>query len=167
MGIGPRIGGVVLPWLALAVFLTLKFKGSFYYSEGGGRIFFFTGLALVLAGAIMYFLTVPALLKGLKQTRLVTDGTYYLCRHPLYTSVLLLIIPGISLMMNSWLVVTTSILGYTLFKIFIKSEYEEMKKFFGDDYERYMNQTPEFIPFPMKKWFRSEYAGQSDHITPE
>jgi len=155
MGIGPKIGGVVLPWLAVAIFLTLKFKGSFHYSEGGGRIFFFTSLALVIVGSIMYFLTVPALLKGLKQTRLVTDGTYYLCRHPLYTSILLFVIPGISLMMNSWLILTASLIGFALLKIFIKSEYEEMEKFFGDDYRKYMNQTPEFIPFPVKKWLKS------------
>jgi protein-S-isoprenylcysteine O-methyltransferase Ste14 len=103
----------------------------------------------------MYLLTAPALLKGLKETRLVTTGTYYLCCNPLYSSLLLIIIPGISFMMNSWLVVTTSIVGYILFRIFIKSEYAEMEKFFGDDFIRYRAETPEFIPLPVKKWFRS------------
>jgi len=101
----------------------------------------------------MYFLTAPALLKGLKETKLMTTGTFYLCCNPLYSSIILLIIPGISLMMNSWLVLTTSLVAYVLFKIFIKSEYSEMEKFFGDDFKKYRAETPEFFPFPWKKWF--------------
>ncbi len=76
-----------------------------------------------------------------------------LCCNPLYASFLLLIIPGISLMMNSWLIMTTSIAGYIVFKIVIRSEYTEMEKFFGDEYIKYRKSTPEFFPFPVKKWF--------------
>ena len=154
-GIGPKIGGVALPWLAVTIFFTLKFKRPFIYFEDGTKILFSFGLALVITGSIMYLLTIPALLKGLKETKLVTIGTFYLCRNPLYTSIILLIIPGISLIMNSWLVLTTSIVAFTLFKIFIKSEYTEMEEFFGDDYRKYKDETPEFFPFPIKKWFRS------------
>ncbi len=155
MGIGPKVGGIILPWLVVAIFLTLKFKSKFTYFEDGNKILSFIGLALVIIGSIMYFLTAQALLKGLKETRLVTKGPYYLCCNPLYASIIVLIIPGISLMMNSWLVFTTSIVGITLCKIFIRSEYAEMEKFFGDDFIKYRAETPEFLPFPIKKWFRS------------
>jgi len=155
MGIGPKVGGVVLPWLAVTIFFSLKFKNSFSYPEDGNRIIFFCGLTLVIIGSLMYFLTVPGLLKGLKETKLVTEGTFYLCCNPLYSSIIVLIIPGISLMMNSWLVLTTSIVGFALCKIFIKSEYAEMEKFFGDDFRKYRAETPGFIPFPVRKWFRS------------
>jgi len=70
-------------------------------------------------------------------------------------SIMLLILPGVALMMNSWLVLTTSIVSFTLFKIFIKNEYAEMEKFFGESYRKYSAETPEFFPFPAKKWFRS------------
>jgi protein-S-isoprenylcysteine O-methyltransferase Ste14 len=155
MGIGPKIGGVVLPLLAAAILLTLKFESSFAYFEGGSKILFYVGIVLVIAGSILYFLTVPALLRGLKETKLVTTGSFYLCCNPLYTSIILFIIPGVSFMMNSWLVLTTSIVGFILFKLFIKSEYAEMEKFFGDDYRKYRAYTPDFSPFPVKKCFRS------------
>jgi len=155
MGIGPKIGGVALPWLAVAIFFTLKSKSSFIYFEDGTKVLFSFGLAFLIIGSIMYFLTVPALLKGLKETKLITTWTFYLCCNPLYTSIILFIVPGISLMMNSWLVLTTSIVAFTLFKIFIKSEYAEMEKFFGDDFRKYKAETPEFFPFPIKKWCRS------------
>lgn len=155
MGIGPKVGAIVLPWLAIAVFMTIKYKTSFVYFADSNRILFFTGLALVIAGSLLYFLTVPVMLKGLINTKLITTGTYYLCCNPLYASIMLLIIPGVSLMMNSWLVLTTSIAGFILLKIFIKSEYAEMEKFFGDDFRKYRKETPEFFPFPVKKLFRS------------
>ncbi|MBN2214412.1 MAG: hypothetical protein JW723_09215 [Bacteroidales bacterium] len=154
LGIGPKIGVIVLPWLAVAIFITLNFKSSFNYLSDGSRILFFSGLALVTIGSAMYFLTAPALLKGLQETRLITNGTYYLCRNPLYTSVIVFVIPGISFMMNSWLILTTSIAGIILCKIFIQSEYAEMENFFGDDFRNYMAETPEFLPFPINKWFR-------------
>jgi protein-S-isoprenylcysteine O-methyltransferase Ste14 len=57
--------------------------------------------------------------------------------------------------MNSWLVLTTSIVAYILFKFYIRKEYAEMEKFFGDEFRNYKSITPEFFPFPVKKWFRS------------
>jgi len=153
MGIGPIIGGIALPWLALTFYFSVKFKNTFTFVEDETRIIYYVGLALVIIGAILYFLTIPALLKGLKETKLITTGTYYLCRNPLYTAIILFIIPGISFMMNSWLIITTSIIAYILFKFFIKREYAEMEKFFGDNYRRYSAETPEFFPFPKNKWF--------------
>jgi protein-S-isoprenylcysteine O-methyltransferase Ste14 len=154
MGIGPKIGGIALPWLAVAIFFTIKFKNTFAYFEERNKILFFFGLAILITGLILYFLTVPVLLKGLKETKLVTNRSFYLCCNPLYMAIILFIIPGTSFMMNSWLVLTTSIVAFTLFKVFIKSEYAEMEKFFGDDYRKYRAETPEFFPFPIRKWFR-------------
>ena len=156
MGIGPKIGVITLPWLTVAILLTLKFRNSFDFFEGGNRILYFAGLVLLIAGILSYLITVPIMLKGLKETKLVTKGTFYLCRNPLYMSIMLLILPGVAFMMNSWLVGSASIAAYVAFRLFIRSEYEEMEKFFGDDYRRYREKTPEFFPLPVKKIFNRE-----------
>jgi protein-S-isoprenylcysteine O-methyltransferase Ste14 len=155
LGIGPKIGVITLPWLAVTIFLSVKFEDSFNYIKGGSGVLLFFGLVLGITGLIIYLLTAPALMKGLKETKLVMTGAYRICCHPLYASIILFIIPGTSFVMNSWLVLTTSIVGFVLFKIFIKSEYAEMEKFFGDEYRKYRAETPEFFPFPIKKWFRT------------
>jgi protein-S-isoprenylcysteine O-methyltransferase Ste14 len=62
-----------------------------------------------------------------------------------------LIIPALSLILNSWLVLTSGIVGFILFKLFIKSENYELEKFFGEDYLNYKKKTPEFFPFPIRK----------------
>ncbi|HEX2395493.1 MAG TPA: methyltransferase [Bacteroidales bacterium] len=155
-GVGPKIGRIVLPWLAITIILSLIFKGSFKYFPDNNRILFFTGLALVVLGFIMYFSTIPALLKGIKETKLVTRGAFYLCCNPLYTAIILFLFPGVSFMMDSWLVLTTSILAYILFKIYISGEETELQNFFGEDYKAYRSSTPEFFPFPLRKLFHSK-----------
>lgn len=149
-GVGPKIGIVALPWLAATIVLSILFKDIFLISGIYGRIVFFAGLVLLIVGLVFYFLTIPLLLKGLKETKLVVKGTFSLCCNPLYTAIILLIVPGVALMMNSWLVLTTTIAAYVVFKMYIGKEYEELEKFFGDEYIKYRAKTPEFFPFLRK-----------------
>ena len=65
-----------------------------------------------------------------------------------------LIIYASTVKLNSWLILTSRIAGYIIFKLSIRKEYIELEKFFGDEYIKYKNTTPEFFPIPIKKWFR-------------
>jgi protein-S-isoprenylcysteine O-methyltransferase Ste14 len=151
LGAGPKIATVLLPWLVASIVLSsIKIKLFKYPPEVSG-ILFIAGIVLMAAGLIFYFLTVRLLLKGLKETRLIKSGPYGLCQNPLYASIILFIIPALSLLLNSWLVLTSAFIGYILFKMFIKTEYDEMEKFFGEEYLKYRRDTPEFFPFPKKK----------------
>lgn len=153
LGIGPKIGMVLLPWLAATIILSSIKNNLFVYKTGSGNFLLTTGIVLMAVGLIFYFSTLRLLLKGLKETKLVTNGAYSICQNPLYSSIMLFIIPALSFILNSWLVLTTSIVGFILFKIFIRNEYKELEKFFGEDYLKYKNNTPEFFPIPLKKWF--------------
>jgi protein-S-isoprenylcysteine O-methyltransferase Ste14 len=153
-GVGPKIGRITLPWLAFTIILSLIKKDLFTFTEGEGRGLRLAGYILLGIGLVFYFTTVRLLLKGLKETKLVTTGGFFLCQSPLYASILLLIIPAVSFLMNSWLVLTTSFIGYFVFKNCIKDEYTELEKFFGESYQKYKRETPEFFPFPFKKIFR-------------
>jgi protein-S-isoprenylcysteine O-methyltransferase Ste14 len=153
LGIGPKIASVLLPWLVLSFVLSTHLKHQFAFTSHKSPFLFSAGLVLLVIGLIFYISTVRLLLKGLKETRLVTNGAFALCQNPLYSAIILFIIPALSLITNSWLVLTSSVIGYILFKIFIKSEYVELEKFFGENYVNYKKMTPEFFPFPFKKWF--------------
>ena len=146
-GVGPKIGRIALPYLAGAIALTIIFPVLFTFGEPVRNFLLIAGIIILAIGLIFYGLTVRLLLKGLKETRLVTTGTYRYCQNPLYAFIILLIIPGIGLIMNSWLILTTSIIGYLVFKKFIQSEYKEMTDVFGDEYLQYKERTPEFFPF--------------------
>ena len=152
LGIGPKIGAVALPLLAVAIFCSIRFRRTFTFTSTSSKVLFFAGIFILICGLIMYFVTVPSLLKGLKETRLVKTRAFYLCCNPLYSSIILFIIPGIAFIMNSWLVLTASVAGFILFKINIRKEYSEMEEIFGEEYREYRSVTPEFFPFPFKKW---------------
>jgi len=150
-GIGPKIGMILLPWLAVAIVLNCT-TNLFTFTPENTRVLKVAGTVLMIFGLIFYFATVKLLLKGLKETRLVTKGAFYLCQNPLYAAILLFIIPALSLLLNSWLILTSSLVGYLMFKIHIKHEYNELEAIFGNEYLKYKSETPEFLPLPLKKW---------------
>lgn len=152
-GVGPKIGKVLLPWLAVAIVLSVTTQ-LFTFTTENTKVLKIIGGVLMAFGLIFYLGTVKMLLKGLKETRLVTSGAFYLCQNPLYAAILLFIIPALSLLLNSWLVLTSSVVGYFIFKVFIKGEYQELEKFFGEKYLKYKSETPEFFPLPIKKWMK-------------
>jgi protein-S-isoprenylcysteine O-methyltransferase Ste14 len=151
LGIGPKIAIILLPWLAASIILSRMRNKYFEFTEGNSHILHISGIVLMVIGLVFYFATARLLLKGLKETRLITSGPYSICQNPLYVSLILLVIPALSLILNSWLVLTSSIVGFILFKLFIKSENKELEKFFGEDYLKYKRETPEFFPLPIKK----------------
>jgi protein-S-isoprenylcysteine O-methyltransferase Ste14 len=153
LGIGPKIARGALPFLAISICVTIIFPAIFTFGEAVRIPLMYIGIALLAIGLVFYASTVRQLLKGLKETRLMTTGAFCLCQNPLYASIILMIIPGLALLMNSWIILFTGIIGAILFKRNIASEYAELEKFFGEDYRKYRAQTPEFFPFPLKKWF--------------
>ena len=151
-GIGPKIGIILIPWLVVTIAISLL-TGIFSYTSGEKTYLVLSGAILLIVGLIFYFSSVRLLLNGLKLGKLVTSGTFSLCQNPLYVSFIFFLIPAISLLINSWLVLITCIAGYIPLKMFIKNEYRELEKYFGDEYLKYRAETPEFFPFPVKKWF--------------
>ncbi len=155
MGIGPKIAIVFLPWLTVSIVLSSFKKDLFIFTKGDNTILLYAGIFLMTLGALLYFATAILLLRGLKENKLITGGAYGLCQNPLYSAIILLIVPALAMIMNSWLVLTSSVAGYIMFRIFIKSEYAELEKFFGEEYQKYRKETPEFFPVPLKKWFHN------------
>jgi protein-S-isoprenylcysteine O-methyltransferase Ste14 len=146
-GAGPKIGRIALPYFAVTIALACSFPSIFCFGVGVKQYMMIAGAVLLACGLVCYGLTIRSLLKGLKETRLITTGLYSYCQNPLYAVIMLLFIPGIALMLNSWLVLTTTIAGYLVFKRLISQEYNEMTELFGEEYKRYKETTPEFFPF--------------------
>jgi len=150
LGIGPKVALVLLPWLAMSIIISSVYKKQFLYTFSASNAVLVSGIILMIIGLILYFSTVKLLLSGLKETKLVTTGAYRLCQNPLYSTFVLFVIPALSLILNSWLVLTTSVVGYALFSLFVKQEYKELESIFGEEYLKYKSKTPEFFPNPFK-----------------
>ena len=97
---------------------------------------------------VFYIASIRVMLPGIRGNFLVTNGPYRLCRNPLYSALLFFLVPGLGLLLNSWLIVTTSIVGYLAFRKYIHEEEEMLERIFGDDYRRYREKTSLVFPNP-------------------
>jgi len=151
LGIGPKIARITIPYLAIAIVLTILFPQVFTFGKVLREPMLIAGIIFLLTAVICYFLTLRLMIPGLRNNRLVTGGMYSLSRNPLYLSLLLLLLPGVGLVMNSWIVITASVVGYLLFRKFIHEEDEMLERIFGDEYLKYREGTPMFFPNPFWK----------------
>jgi protein-S-isoprenylcysteine O-methyltransferase Ste14 len=150
-GVGPKIGRVLIPWIALSIVVSCVSDRFKFTEEPRGIVL--SGIILLIFGVIFYACSLRLLFRGIKEGKLVTNGTYYLCQNPLYISFVLFFIPATALLLNSWLVLTGSLLAFILVKAYVNREYKVLEEAFGDEYRKYRAETPEFFPFPVKKWF--------------
>jgi len=146
-GSGPRIGKIVLPYLAGTIVLTLLFPSIFTFPVVVKSMLLYIGIPMFVVGLGLYAVTARALLKAIKERRMVTSGLFKYSQNPLYAMIMLMIFPGVGLIMNSWLILTTTVVGYLAFRLFIRQEYDDMTEVFGDSYTQYKSRTPEFFPF--------------------
>jgi len=76
---------------------------------------------------------------------LVTDGPYAYVRHPQYSGLFIIMIG----MLIQWPTIITALMFPVLVFVYYrlsKREEGEMVKLFGDEYKRYIQKTPMFIP---------------------
>jgi protein-S-isoprenylcysteine O-methyltransferase Ste14 len=59
----------------------------------------------------------------------------------MYDAYLIFVFPGLSLLLNSWLVMTTFIVNFILLQLFIREEYRYLENKFGDEYKTYLNKV--------------------------
>jgi len=99
------------------------------------------GNILILIGACLIINVARKLIKSFKSNLLMTDGLYTVFRNPMYATYLIFVFPGLSLILNSWLVMTTFIVNFILLQVFIKEEYQYLEEKFGDEYKTYLNKV--------------------------
>jgi protein-S-isoprenylcysteine O-methyltransferase Ste14 len=151
-GVGPKILLPALITLALTIFFSAFFKGTFRFGFVPHNAAIIAGIAVLAVFVVSYLITARTLMNAINNIKMVTTGPYYLCRNPLYACFMLLLIPGLALVLDSWLILATSLCMYIVFRMKINSEYKMMEQYFGDAWKDYYSRTPELFPFPYKKW---------------
>lgn len=147
-GIGPKLALLSMPYVILSLIVMLRYPEFFNieffdiaYIKALGFIWFGLGIVLWISSAI-YFL------KYFKEGKLVTKGPFALCRNPIYSSVIIFVIPSLGLIFHSGLILSISLVLYIGFKISIHGESNLLRKTFGEEYDMYAKSVNEIIPFP-------------------
>lgn len=137
-GVAPKIAVPTLLYIILAVVMDSLTKPLFTITQNNYSILVVIGILLILIGVVLVSIVGRELVKSYKSTVLMTNGLYKVFRNPMYTAYLIFIMPGISILFNSWLVLSSVILNFILFQVFIKEEYKYLEKTFGEEYKRYL-----------------------------
>ena len=104
------------------------------------------GISLLIIGIYIYLKSIVAVKKAYNQSKLITTGFFSYMRHPVYSSFVLLITPGIICFFNSWLLFLVPIIFYFIFRVYIKPEEDYCLKKFGENYAHYKRNVYAIIP---------------------
>ena len=109
------------------------------------KVLGFTWLGL---GIVFWIWSAIFFVKYFKPGELITRGPFALCRNPIYSSIIVFIIPSLALIFHSGLTFSISLVLYIGFKISIHGETNVLRRIFGEEYEIYEKSVNEIFPFP-------------------
>ena len=136
-GAAPQIGLLTLVYLLVSFLISSLMKPVFQIIPGN-TFLTIVGIIWVIPGIIIVVATARMLVKSFDNNKLMRDGLYRIFRNPMYAGYFLFVIPGVCLLFNSWLVLTTIPVNYILLQIFIQKEYHYLRQRFGKEYEEYL-----------------------------
>jgi len=140
-GVAPMIAVPTFLYLAITILITYLSDDKFKITAQSSTVLVVSGSVLILLGAAIVANCGRVLLKSFDKGILMTDGLYKIFRNPMYAAYLIFIIPGICLLFNSWLALTTLIINYIIFSVLIKREYKYLHEKFGKEYEDYLSKV--------------------------
>ncbi len=136
IGSGDRIALFTVPVVLVALVLWAfdPERVAFDGSNPVVRAVTLVGLGVGLVGwawsAILILTRVP---KG----ELITGGPFAVVKHPLYTSVGLLVLPAVGILLGTWLGVVIGVALYVGARLFAPAEERELRSTFGADWDAY------------------------------
>ncbi|MGI6320109.1 MAG: methyltransferase family protein [Bacteroidales bacterium] len=145
-GIGVKLGALGFSYGLLSFIIWLiispndKIFSNYIFSISLSFIFF-------IYGVLMLYLSIKRVLAAYDEGKLLTDGTFSLCRHPAYSAWVLGFAPAVVFIFNSLIILSTIPAIYLIFRILIPKEEEFLLNKFGDDYLSYKKNV--WAIFPM------------------
>jgi len=136
VGSGDRIVLLTLPFLIISLILNIIFPSAFYVG-GPSTALKVISIIILIPGVIIWIWSVVLILTKVPKNELITYGPYSLVKHPLYTSVALLVLPWIGFLVNTWLGALIGAILYIASRIFAPAEEEMLSKTFGTTWDEY------------------------------
>lgn len=147
-GIGPKLALLCLPYIILSVVVMFEYPEFFDLKFLDYPVFRVIGFIWLGLGLIYWAASAVYFLKYFKTGELITKGPYALCRNPIYSSLIVFVIPSLALIFHSGLIFTIAVVLYIGFKISIHGENIVLRRTFGGEYKIYEKSVNEIFPFP-------------------
>jgi protein-S-isoprenylcysteine O-methyltransferase Ste14 len=145
-GIGIKFTALSLGY-SFAIILIYYFTYPLFYIKFlQYRLFLISGIILIVLGMPLFIVSASSVHKAYAEDVLRTRGVYSICRHPLYSSFIFFIVPGICLLFKSWIAFSVPFVMYLFLKVLIKEEEDYLNERFGSEYEKYKRKV--LLAFP-------------------
>jgi protein-S-isoprenylcysteine O-methyltransferase Ste14 len=135
VGSGDRIALATLPFIVLGVGLGLV--NPSLVSFAAPEWFRLTSIVVLVLGAVVWAWTVVLILTNVPKGRLITSGPYAWVKHPLYTSVALLVLPWLGFALETWLGLALGVVLYLVSRRFARDEETALLRSFGQAWRDY------------------------------
>jgi protein-S-isoprenylcysteine O-methyltransferase Ste14 len=136
MGTGPATAVPAFTYLVLAIVLDCVLRPRFKLHASFETLLPW-GVALIVLGLVALGVSAVQMLRAFRRHDLATTGFYAIAPNPMFMSYVLFILPGLSLLLRSWLVLTISLVFYVLIRVMSRPEEEWLKQEFGERYLEY------------------------------
>ena len=146
-GIGPIFVFYSIGYSIIMLLLNRYFYPIFKIEIVPYLVLVIIGIFLLVIGIPFFIIAMITVWRAYNSNTLVTSGIYRCCRHPLYASWVVFIVPGIILLVNSWIGLTTPIFMYFVLRVLVRKEEEDLEKLFGSEYREYKKKVPCILPY--------------------
>ena len=135
VGAGRQVMGLALPFIVAGIVVNILRPAWFALGFGTGGLI--AGIVLLAIGVPAWISSVILILVRVPQKKLITTGPFAVVLHPLYTSVALLVIPGLGLLFDSWVGAAIGVILYFSSRIFSPGEEKILLQYFPQEYPAY------------------------------
>ncbi|MBN2496225.1 MAG: isoprenylcysteine carboxylmethyltransferase family protein [Deltaproteobacteria bacterium] len=145
-GIGPVFAALSVAYGLVCMLLTYVFYPAFQMHVLPYRLMVAVGAALILVGLLFCVVSIVTVMRAYEGGRLVTGSVFACCRHPLYASWVVFIVPGIVFLFDSWIGLSAPVFMYALLRILVRKEEVYLEREFGAEYLEYKRRVPCIVP---------------------
>ena len=151
-GVGPQFTVWSVGYGAVCLAVSFWFPDIFLIDFVPAWVLVLLGTLLIAVGVPFFFVSAAAVHRAYHAGRLLTGGVYALCRHPLYASWVVFMVPGFMLITRTWLGLSVPVFMYVLLRILVREEDAFLESRFGEEYRQYRARVPGVLPLP--QWSR-------------
>lgn len=141
MGIGHKAGAVVFGYFAATFAVSYFTAPVFRITEEFGALLAI-GIPLAVAGFAVNLIAAFQMLAAHKSDRLATGGLYRVFLNPMYFFQIFVTLPGLTLLTNSWLVLTTIPVGAVAVHLMAREESRCLDERYGEAFRAYRRNVP-------------------------
>lgn len=136
VGSGDKIALFTLPFLVAGLALN-TWAPSFFSVGGPPPALSVLSVILLIPGIGTWLWSVVLILTRVPRGELITSGPYSVIKHPLYTSVALLVLPWVGFLLDTWLGALLGVVLYAGSRMFSPEEERTLAKTFGRAWDGY------------------------------